>query len=458
MSRESRHGTLRACATLLLLAAVFCGVAAAHVGSPDVFFQGKAGPYPLLVAIRPPDVIPGVARIEVRVLSPDVQEVDLTPTPMTGIASTHAPVPDIAQRSSGDPQFYQGSLWLMSVGSWEVHIRVKGAQGTGELPVPVPAVALKMRPMGKGVSYFLFGMMVFLTVGLVAIAGAAVDSHSKGAMVIAAVVLVFALWRGSIWWGDDAATYSRRLYKPLGISALVDGDHMELRVTDPGWLQLRKLDDLVPDHGHVMHLFLVEWPGMDRVFHLHPEQTAPGYFATSLPAVPHGMYRIYGDVVHESGFAETAVGEVKLADVVGQPVSGDDAAGPSLPADGYRMVWHDEKPIIATQLNLFSFEILGPDGKPVNDLEPYMGMGGHAEFIKEDGSVFAHVHPAGSVSMASVAVASQAAMMAMHETNPGPVVSFPYGVPTAGKYRIFVQMKRAGKVETGEFEFTTALK
>lgn len=49
-------------------------------------------------------------------------------------------------------------------------------------------------------------------------------------------------------------------------------------------------------------------------------------------------------------------------------------------------------------------------------------------------------------------------MMAMHETKPGPVVSFPYGVPTAGKYRIFVQMKRAGKVETGGFEFTTVLK
>jgi len=448
----------------LLLAALFCSVAAGHVGSPDVFFQGKAGPYSLLVAIRPPDVIPGVARIEVRVLSPhvqeDVQEVDLTPTPMTGVAATHPPVADIARRSAADPQFFEGSLWLMSVGSWEVHIGVKGAKGAGELPVPVPAVALKMRPMGKGVGYFLFGMMLFLTVGLVAIVGAAVDSHRKGAMAVASVVLVFALWRGSVWWGDDAATYSRRLYKPLGISTLVEGDRMELRITDPGWLPLRKLDDLVPDHGHLMHLFLVEWPGMDRVFHLHPEQTAPGYFATSVPAVPHGTYRIYGDIVHESGFAETAVGEVTLPDIAGKPVSGDDAAGPSLPADGFDMVWvHDKtKPIIATQLNLFSFEIVGPDGKPVNDLEPYMGMGGHAEFIKEDGSVFAHIHPTGSVPMASVAVASEAAMMAMHETNPGPIVSFPYGVPTAGKYRVFVQMKRAGKVETGEFEFTTALK
>ncbi len=116
-------------------------------------------------------------------------------------------------------------------------------------------------------------------------------------------------------------------------------------------------------------------------------------------------------------------------------VAGDDADGPSLPAGGYSMVWlrDQSKPIVARQINLFSFEIVGPDGKAVNDLEPYMGMGGHAEFIKEDGSVFAHVHPTGSVPMASVNVASPAAMMAMHETKPGPVVSFPYGIPTARK-------------------------
>jgi hypothetical protein len=106
----------------------------------------------------------------------------------------------------------------------------------------------------------------------------------------------------------------------------------------------------------------------------------------------------------------------------------------------------------AKQLTLFSFAITGPDGKPVSDLEPYMGMGGHAEFVKRDGSVFAHVHPSGSASMASVAVASPAAMVAMHQTEIGQNVSFPYGVPSPGAYRIFVQLKRAGKVETGTFD------
>ncbi len=37
----------------------------AHVGSPDVAMEGVAGPYRLLVSIKPPDVIPGTAQVTV---------------------------------------------------------------------------------------------------------------------------------------------------------------------------------------------------------------------------------------------------------------------------------------------------------------------------------------------------------------------------------------------------------
>ncbi|HZQ70970.1 MAG TPA: hypothetical protein VFA68_20755 [Terriglobales bacterium] len=53
----------------------------------------------------------------------------------------------------------------------------------------------------------------------------------------------------------------------------------------------------------------------------------------------------------------------------------------------------------------FTFRVVDKDGKPVNDLEPYMGMMGHAVFVRADGQVFADVHPAGSVPMAAPDVA-----------------------------------------------------
>src|SRR5262249_17937080 len=48
-----------------VLAGLLATSAAAHVGSPDVYFEGDAGPYHLMVSIRTPPVIPGVAEVEV---------------------------------------------------------------------------------------------------------------------------------------------------------------------------------------------------------------------------------------------------------------------------------------------------------------------------------------------------------------------------------------------------------
>jgi hypothetical protein len=127
------------------------------------------------------------------------------------------------------------------------------------------------------------------------------------------------------------------------------------------------------------------------------------------------------------------------------------------------MIWERASgPLKANTAMDFKFSVQNKDGKPVQDLEPYMGMAAHAEFVRSDLSVFAHVHPAGSVPMASLEMAQAGllgdassmqgmAMKPKNETLPAEV-SFPYGFPKPGDYRIFVQVKRAGQVETGVFD------
>jgi hypothetical protein len=97
------------------------------------------------------------------------------------------------------------------------------------------------------------------------------------------------------------------------------------------------------------------------------------------------------------------------------------------------------------------------NGRPAEDLQLYMGMQGHAAFVKTDRTAFAHVHPSGSVPMAALSLtATGADPHAGHNmgtgTNLPAEVSFPYGLPQSGDYRIYVQVKRAGKVETGVFD------
>ena len=155
------------------------------------------------------------------------------------------------------------------------------------------------------------------------------------------------------------------------------------------------------------------------------------------------------------------------AAATGTPVSQTDAQRTVSPlSGGFRMVWaRDAAPLKATRVYLFRFRVEDGEAKPVQDLELYMSMPGHAEFVRDDFQVFAHVHPSGSAPMAALSIAQSqvnggnvsdtqgmAGMRAMHSSGLPAEVSFPYGFPQPGKYRIFVQVKRAGKVETGIFD------
>jgi hypothetical protein len=455
----------------------------AHVGSPDIFLQGDAGPYRLLVTIRPPVVVPGVAAIEIRCASPDVRQIHLVPLRLGYAQRQFPPQPDLAQASKDDPQFYTGSLWLMVTGSWQVRIDVDGARGPGRLSVPVPALSTRVLAMRKTVAAVLLGLGLALCLGIVSIAGACAREamvepgrqpeaggarRARVAMAVAALGVAALVWFGYQWWGSEEGDYMRVIFKPLVLRPSVEGSRLALQLQDPGWLG-RRTDDLLPDHGHLMHLYMIRLPDMDLVWHLHPEPDATGGFTQQLPSVPAGRYALFGDIVHADGLAETATAEIELPDIAGQPLTGDDAAGagpPLVKADynrsvaplpgGYRMVWdRGAGPWHAKRPYLFRFRVEDGAGEPAGNMELYMGMPGHAAFVRSDRSVFAHIHPTGSVPMAALALTEPENPHAGHTMMSSGLpaeVSFPYGFPKPGDYRIYVQVKRGGEILTGVFD------
>jgi hypothetical protein len=485
-------------AVLILLAFLGATPAFAHLGSPDIYAEGDAGPYRLFVTLRPPNVIPGVAEIEVRTDARDIDWIQVAPMPLTGEASKHPPVPDRIQRSSADPNFYTGNLWIMASGSWQVRFAVRGRRGQGELSIPVaatPTTTLKMQPaLGAGLGV----LGIFLVLGMVGIIGASVREaqlppgaiapparrrRARIAMGVGLAVMLLAVWLGGKWWNADAASYADRIYQPLVMQAtLKHGDIVKLSLSNPsglgGWMRSRKDDDFILDHDHLMHLYMIREPQMDVLFHLHPQLEEGDTFKLTLPSMPPGSYRLYADVVHADGFPETLVSNLTLPAIDGRPLSGDDASGIAPPldqandaessfhlADGYTMVWARPPVLKARRPLRFEFYLLDPQGKAPNDMNLYMGMLGHAAFVKDDGTVFAHIHPSGTPSMAAMNMAQQRnsgpqpMSMPMGDAVSGALpnhVGFPYGFPTPGKYRIFVQMRHGNTIETGSFDAAVA--
>ena len=147
-------------------------ICSAHVGSPDAWFEGNAGPYHVVVQIATPGVVPGVANVFARVGGAGVEQVTMQANRYDALAA--APPPEVAQPVEGEAGLYAAPLWIMSGGSNSVTVNVRGSLGEGKAVVPVVVVANRRLALDPKLGVALTIVGVFLFVGFITIIGAAV--------------------------------------------------------------------------------------------------------------------------------------------------------------------------------------------------------------------------------------------------------------------------------------------
>jgi hypothetical protein len=460
----------------------------AHVGSPDTFFAGKAGPYDVRVSVRLPGVIPGRAQVTVRVPG-SANATDYRVGVRAGqwnVGLKGAPPAEQAAPVPGDPTLYAAELWFMTASSYQMAVDVEGPSGRGTAIVPVLALATAEYPMPPWLGGVLAALGVLLTAGLLTLIAVGVREsvlppgeepdrvrrrRSRWATAIAVVGAALILWGGAVWWDAEAESYRTSVrYRPFATTAEVDARDgspvLRLGIRDERWtgkpVELSRYNALMPDHGKLMHLFLVR-EDLGAFAHLHPvARTAEALdFDAALPALEPGRYRVYGDIVHESGYAQTLVNAVDVsAASVTRVTDPDDSWTAGAPAagampvdvgDGAAVVWTPPgAPIVAGKEQTIALAVKDASGALVM-LEPYMGMAAHVIVASNDHGVFAHLHPSGSISMAALQKFTDAG----HAGHGGAVegrIEVPYAFPAAGRYRMWVQVKRAGQVRTAAFD------
>jgi hypothetical protein len=495
------RGAVRAArsAAAVLLAVVF----AAHVGSPDVYSSGNAGPYVVDVTIRPPQVVPGIADVHVHVRDSVVRSVMIRPVYWrAGVKG--APTGDAAKPVPGSQGSFAGQLWLMASGTYSVYVTVSGRAGSGTLVVPVAAVATGTLALSPLLRVLLGVLGTLLVAGVVtAIHGAAGESQvapgeavsperrrkARNAVLITVPVMGFIILGGARWWNAEAAQYRSTIYRPAKTATIIERrgsvPTLTMTILDSSFVN-GAITPVMPDHGKLAHMFIVRTTAPVAFAHLHPSMPDGATLRTPLPPLPAGTYRVFNDIVHESGFERTLVDSFTLnapLDSSGlRALSPDDAWSAfvatrvdrdmnlSYHGDSLFIGWKGNIHPVANETGVLHFVLYTKHAELVT-LEPYMGMLGHAVVMRDDGKVFVHLHPNGTPSMASQTVFAlrdrgdttadgrlnldDAGMAHMVPTRTH-AIDFPYAFPSAGHYYVWVQVRVAGAVHTSGFDVTVA--
>jgi hypothetical protein len=229
---------------------------------------------------------------------------------------------------------------------------------------------------------------------------------------------------------------------PAGLSSTEDGytvDLSETRVNAGRQVPLRfRITDAngaavtryVDSHEKQLHLIVVR---RDMVGYQHVHPTLDGNGTWSVPVgLSGGDYRVFADFVPAGGEALTLGADLHVAGRYDpRPLA---ATTGTATVDGYTVVLSGAPtPNVSSPLTLS----VSRNGKPVNDLQPYLGAYGHLVALRASDLAYLHVHPMGEPGDGI--------------TLAGPEIGFLTTFPSNGDYRLFLDFKHEDVVRTAEF-------
>ncbi|KUL34352.1 hypothetical protein ADL22_30295 [Streptomyces sp. NRRL F-4489] len=191
------------------------------------------------------------------------------------------------------------------------------------------------------------------------------------------------------------------------------------------------------EHGKELH-FIVASRDLSVFRHLHPRRAADGTWSTPADLPAAGGYRVFADFTPEGAQEGRTLGADLAVTGTYRPAELPPPAA-TAETDGYRVTLDGTlRPGAPAALTLR----VTKDGKPVTDLDPYLGAYGHLVALRSGDLAYLHVHPNGEAGD--------------RRTPAGPEVSFTATAPSAGTYRLFLDFRHRGTVHTAAFTVRTA--
>jgi hypothetical protein len=188
------------------------------------------------------------------------------------------------------------------------------------------------------------------------------------------------------------------------------------------------------EHEKRLHLIAVrrDFTGFQ---HVHPELGSDGVWSTELD-LTSGQWRLFADFKATGADALTLGTDLAVdGDYRPEPAADEsrtaEVDGYTVTLEGDLTAGKDAKLTLA----------VSRDGKPVTDLQPYLGAYGHLVALRAGDLAYLHVHPDGTPEDG--------------RTKPGPDVVFYAAVPSDGIYHLYLDFKHDGVVRTAAFTVGT---
>jgi len=206
------------------------------------------------------------------------------------------------------------------------------------------------------------------------------------------------------------------------------------------------ITDLPLDHERPMHLIVTSMD-LNQFQHIHPTLTADGSYTVTTTLPQSGTYSLASEF-QQGG--QTVLDQQQLtvgaASVPGAPPAPD--LTPKT-VSGVTVALAKPQTIRAGATVPLSV-LVTQEGQAVGDLQPYLGAAAHIAIVRSGGGDFQHTHAEGSDNHghddATAAHADGATVGPF-----GPTLAFNATFPSAGTYKIWVQINRGGEVITTAF-------
>ncbi|MEV0259460.1 hypothetical protein AB0H82_35075 [Streptomyces sp. NPDC050732] len=186
------------------------------------------------------------------------------------------------------------------------------------------------------------------------------------------------------------------------------------------------------EHDKELHL-IVASRDLTTYRHLHPARAADGTWSTEVELPEAGGYRVFADF-RPKGAKEGLTLGADLGVAGAYAPEELPAHSTTAQVDGYDVTLKGGlKTGAGGDLTLS----VAKNGRPVTDLQPYLGAYGHLVALRAGDLAYLHVHPNGAPGDG--------------RTKAGPGISFGTAAPSKGAYRLFLDFKHEGKVRTAAF-------